>query len=361
MEIHNNTPFADGLTMGLGPDRKPCLSVIVKGTFTMPQTSSAEVEPVADQQEIATEDEYNEHDVTTGSLRIEADTVPYKPRTDVVVVGKAHAPGGEPVRHLDVSLRVGRRVQEVVRVFGDREWVFPTGMAVVPKRTDPVPFVEMPLIYERAYGGIDHTSSKWFSSNPIGQGFIGEKSKQTVDRTPLPNLEDPNDLISSWKDRPEPVGFGFFRKDWQPRASYAGTVEGQEEMDEQFGLPADFQFAFYNGAHPRLQVSEYLRGGERIALRHFTPDEYRQFTVPRTEPQVVVCRRSSSGPSSEHQGPGGASTQTEDVPMRLDTLVLRPEDDQFYVVWRGHTSIPDADLSLEWIKDIQIETEEISR
>ncbi|MFB6232428.1 MAG: DUF2169 domain-containing protein [Salinibacter sp.] len=357
MEIHNNTPFADGLTMGLGPERRPCLSVIVKGTFAIPQNSSAKVEPAAEQRDVATEDEYHENDVATGSLLMEADTAPYKPEADVVVVGKAHAPGGEPVRQLDVSLRVGRKVREVVRVIGDREWVFPTGMAVVPKKTDPVPFTEMPLIYERAYGGIDHKANKWFSSNPIGRGFIGDKSKETVDRKPLPNLEDPNNLISSWNDQPQPMGFGFLRKDWQPRASYAGTVEGHEDIDEQFGLPSDFEFAFYNGAHPRLQVPDYLDGNERIDLRHFTPDEYRQFSLPGIEPQVTLSRRSPEGPNGEQKTPGESSLRTEDVSVRLDTLVLLPEEDQFCLVWRGHTPIRDPDLNLERIEELQIEQE----
>ena len=290
----------------------------------------------------------------TGSVRIEADTAPFKPRTDVVVVGQAHAPGGDPVRQLDVSLRIGRILREVVRVFGDRQWFFPSRMAVVPRITDTAPFVQMPLVYERAFGGMDYKASKWCASNFIGKGFIGRKSKESVDRKPLPNLEHPRDLIQSWDDQPQPVGFGFYRKDWQPRSGYAGSLEGQEDGDEEFGLPSDFQFDFFNGAHPRLQVPEELSGTEQVELRHFTPDEYRQFSLPGLHPQVAVTRGSAPEPASE-DAPATQSTESEALPMRLDTLVILPDEEQFYLVWRGHTPIRDPDLSLERFREVHIQ------
>jgi len=344
METHNHTPFENGLAIGMGPDRHPCMSVIVKGTFPIPARPTRDaVEPAVEQRPVATEDEYYKGDIT-GSVRIESDQVPYKPRTDVVVVGTAHAPGGEPVRQLDVSLRIGRRLRHVVRVFGDREWIFPTRMAAVPRMTDTAPFVEMPLIYERAFGGMDYKSSAWCPYNFIGRGFIGEKSKEVVDRTPLPNLEYPNNLISSWDDQPRPAGFGFYRKDWQPRAGYIGTEEGLENADEQFGLPSDFQFDFYNGAHPDLQVEGYLEGDERIELRHFTPDEYRQFSLPGIEPIVKVERYDGPVAGAEADAPETTTVQAEKLEMNFDTFVLLPDENEFYLVWRGRTPLPERNL-----------------
>lgn len=345
MDIRNRTTFEEGLALGRGPSGPPCLSVIVKGTFSIPDGSKSVVEPVEDQRPVATEDEYYNGDIT-GSLRLEADTVPYKPRTDVVVVGSAHAPGGDPVRTLDVSLSVGRRLHHVIRVFGDREWVFPSRMTAVPRMTDTAPFVEMPLVYERAFGGIDHKASKWCPFNFIGRGYVGRKSRESIDQTPLPNLENPNDLISSWDDQPRPVGVGFYRRDWQPRAGYAGSEDGREDADESFGLPSDFQFDFYNGAHPYLQVDEYLGGDEEIELRHFTPDEYRQFSLPGSTPEVNIERYTGPGADGDIEGeaPGEKRTRTERVAMNLDTLVLLPDEDEFFLVWRGRTSLPEQNL-----------------
>lgn len=344
MDIGNETAFSDGLVVGMGPERQPCLSVVVKGTFTIPSDPTDAVTAASEQRPVLTEDEYYDGDVT-GSVRLEADTVPYKPKTDVVVVGSARAPGGEPVRTLDVSVRLGRVVRRTIRVFGDRQWVFPTRMAAVPQMTDPVPFVEMPLIYERAFGGMDHKAGDWCTANFIGKGYIGQKSTESIDRAALPNLEDPHDLISSWKDRPQPVGFGFFRKNWQPRASRAGSAESLDEADERFGLPPDFEHAFYNGAHPYLQVEEALQGDEEVELRHLTPDEYRQFALPGSEPSVSIERYAGTGTdSSSGAAPSTKTTRTESLNMNLDTVVLLPDEDEFYLVWRGYTSLPDREL-----------------
>lgn len=360
MDIRNDTTFEDGLAIGMGPDRRPCLSVMVKGTFSIPERPSGAVEPTEEQRPVATENEYYNGDIT-GSVRIEADNVPYKPRTDVVVVGSAYAPGRDPVRELDVSLSVGRRLRHVVRVFGDRQWVFPSRMAAVPRITDTAPFVEMPLVYERAFGGMDYKASAWCPFNFIGRGFIGRKSRESIDRTPLPNLEDPNDLIASWDDQPRPIGVGFYRQDWQPRAGYVGSEEGQEDANDEFGLPSDFQFDFYNGAHPRLQVQEYLQGDEQVELRHLTPDEYRQFSLPGIQPEVHIERYEGPGAdvSTATDAPGTRTTQTEQLPMNLDTFVLLPDDDEFYLVWRGRTPLPqqkldDVDFSTFAAIDIQL-------
>jgi hypothetical protein len=355
MDIYNDTPFADGLTIGLGPERHPCLGVVVKGTFAMPEHPSETAPPAPEQLPVATEDEYYRGDIT-GSIRMEADTAPFKPRADVVVVGHARAPSGDPVRQLDVSVQVGRRLRAALRVFGDREWVFPTRMAVVPRITDPVPFVEMPLVYERAFGGMDYKAQRWCSFNYIGRGFIGRKTKESVDHTPLPNLENPRDLIASWDDRPRPVGFGFYRRDWQPRAGYAGSEAGHAEADPEFGLPPDFQFDFYNGAHPDLQVPEYLQGNERVELRHLTADGYRQFALPGVRPAVTVDRY--DGPRAGQAGaddiPATRAPRTEPLEMHLDTLVLLPDEEQFVLVWRGRTSLQNPELLPEEVAAIHI-------
>ncbi len=68
----------------------------------------------------------------------------------------------------------------------------------------------MPLVYERAYGGVDAKSEDydkdWDWRNPVGTGYA--ISSHNAAGLCLPNIEDPNDLIRSWKDRPAPAGFG---------------------------------------------------------------------------------------------------------------------------------------------------------
>ena len=83
-------------------------------------------------------------------MKFEADFIPYKLATDVVVNGTAYAPGGKPVRELVAAVEVGK-ARKKVKVFGDRACKHRAGGD--PVFGDPQPFTKMELRYERAYGG----------------------------------------------------------------------------------------------------------------------------------------------------------------------------------------------------------------
>ncbi|MFQ5571277.1 MAG: DUF2169 domain-containing protein, partial [Rhodothermales bacterium] len=268
MDIRNDTLFEEGLAIGLGPDRQPCLAVVVKGTFTIPRAPDGTVEVADEQRPILAAEEYHDGDVT-GSLRFDTDAVPYKPRADVVLVGRAYAPGGRPTEQVDVLLQVGR-TKKAMRVFGDRRWLFPSRAVMIPVMSEPESFTEMPIRYERAFGGFDRKGGKWCDKNYIGKGFLGKKTRKEVDGKPLPNIEDPTCLITSWNDEPPPAGYGFYSSFCQPRAGYGGTEQGLEHPHPVFGLAADFSHDYYNGAHPDLQVPGYLQGDEEVELINLT-------------------------------------------------------------------------------------------
>lgn len=339
MTITNETPFVEGIALGMGPGREPCLAVLLKATFRLPEaTDGAPAEPAEEQLPLLSEDEFYKGDIT-GSVRLESDAVVFKPRADVVLVGTARAPGGRPVTALEVGLRVGR-LRHVVRVIGDRRWTFPTRLAVVPVMSAPEPFTEMPLVYERAFGGFDHKGGAWCPENLIGRGFIGKKRPDSVDGRLLPNLEDPRAPIRSWEDRPAPVGFGFYGRSWRPRAALTGR---SSELHPVFGLPADFDHGFFNGAHPALQAPGYLAGDEEVELQNVTEDGYRRFRLPGLRPHLAVrtFEAERDGPSVGHP-----------LEAHLDTLVLLPDEGLFYQVWRGTYPLPD--LSLDAIAGIEV-------
>ena len=337
MDIQNETPFETGYFIGPGPERQPYHVVIVKATFALPEDPRQPVEAVAAQLPVVSSDEYYKGDVT-GSVYVESDLVSFKPRADVVVFGTAYAPAGRAVKALDASLRVGS-LRKTIRVFGDRRWSLPSRLAMMPVMSDPEPFTTMPLIDERAFGGFTHKGQAWCSENMIGRGIIGKK--ELVDGALLPNLENPRNLIQSWKDEPHPTGFGWRRKDTDSRRHYQGTFSNQDPGDENFRLPKDFQHDFYNGAHPDLQVAGYLRGDEEVELQHLTPGGYVRFRLPGIQPRVTV--HPTGGGEAEDAGtPSGLAAQGEPLETVLDTLVFLPDEGVFYQVWRG--SFPALDF-----------------
>jgi hypothetical protein len=207
----------------------------------------------------------------------------------------------------------------------------------------PRPFMSMELVYERAFGGIDTAAAQYCRENLVGKGFIGKKSKASLHGRSLPNLEDPDHLIRSWKSRPRPVGFGFYDRGWMPRARYAGTYDEQYRRERAPALPADFSYAIYNGAHPDLQVEGYLRGDEEVELINVSPEARLHFWLPGMRPKVTVTKWTVSPEEWVEQNStedravslDDVPTIEEAVPVVLDTLVFVPEEKIFYEVFRG--------------------------
>lgn len=353
MDLSNATPFPVGFVVGPGPDRSPALGVIIKGTFEIPDGRQPEARLAAAQMAIATTDEHYGDDVEA-SVRLESDLVSFKTRTDLVVVGSAHAPGHVAVPEVDVSIRVGHH-ERTLRVFGDRYWTWDQGLGTGPVLTRPRPFVQMPLVYERAYGGIDRTGCSWCRENLVGTGHLARGAGAEAQGTPVPNIENPRELIASAADRPAPAGFGFYGKGWQPRVDLVGSEEGMKQPDSFFGLPADFRLEFHNAAHPELQIDGYLQGWEDVEMRNLTPDGYRSFRLPGLSPVIRLWWTGSAAEGDATGGAGGGveghRSETSIRPV-LDTLVFLPDENRFYQVWRGHVPVPD--LALDRIESVEV-------
>jgi len=347
LEIVNFTSFPASIMLWNDLEDRAKLTVIVKATLTFAQGEVAQV--AAEQLPLLVKDEPNgDGEDTSASVRFESDMVPFKPRADVVLVGKAHAPGGQPVPEVDVSLRVGKLAKRL-RVFGDRQWRFGTKVSLFPRITPPEPFVTLDLVYERAFGGIDSDSALYCKENLVGVGFIGKVAYQTVHEKPLPNLEDPQNLITTPRVHPKPVGFGFYARGWFPRLAYAGTFDDRYRTERAPALPLDRSYALYNGAHPDLQVEGYLRGDETIELVNLSARPLVSFRLPGIVPSLTLSRWQVPLDRwlSEHPqaSPADFARQVprskEKVPLVLDTLVLMPEEERLYVVFRGMTTLTD--------------------
>src|SRR4051812_40305446 len=259
LDLRNQTPFQAQLFPALTKEGDELCLVIVKGTFTFDR---AGVQPAEAQQPLATADVHYGEPATT-SAKYEADTSPPKLGTDVVLVGQAHS--DRAVTELDVGLSVGPW-RKVLRVFGDRVW-YQGPLGWTP--TAPKPFRSMPLTYERAFGGEDAVRSDKAQKeprNPVGTGFVGAGGKERIEHLPLPNVEDPANLIGSPGDKPAPVGMGFLGRHWSPRASLVGTYDERWREGRAPLLPLDFDERFYNGAPEGLVARPYLRGGEPVRL-----------------------------------------------------------------------------------------------
>lgn len=252
----------------------------------------------------------------TSSIRLPCDVCIRKPSTDVVVAGSAIAKHGEPVRELDVFVRVGP-VERTLRVHGVRVWY--RGLAGLTT-TKPLPFESLPLRWEYAWGGADFSDPKRpleEARNPVGRGMA--RNPAELDEKPAPQIEDPSEPITSPRQRPQPAGVAPIGRHWLPRRQYVGTTDRAWMRDRMPLLPADFDDRFNQVAPPPLIAPRPLRGGEPVQVVGMSAAGALQFVLPRVE-FFVGARVGQS--MTEHSS-------------QLDTVLLLPNQAQLDLTWRA--------------------------
>src|SRR5262249_5125274 len=316
-------------------EAKPKLTVVVKATFVIPRKGE-DVRLIPKQLPVFANDIMT--DIKSPSVRFESDLVPFKPCTDIVLVGRAYAPDGKSVTETVAGIR-GGRLRYGVAAFGDRTWQ--TQLLEKPTISYTQPFLKMDLVYERAFGGFDKPAGMYCKENHVGTGFIGKRSSKRVEGLKLPNLEDPRNLINAWNSRPRPAGFGFYGRSWAPRLAYARTYYEKSMTERPPLLPTDVSYRFFNGAHPDLQVDGYLRGDEDVDLLNVCPEASRvHFRLPGLMPKIAVERWVEPPEQwiQDHMAPDGslpAELPLFEEPLKpgLDTLVFVPDQGVFYGVF----------------------------
>jgi uncharacterized protein YjbI with pentapeptide repeats len=310
LELINNTPYQFAYVVGKINFPHHSLTLIVKGTFDIkPGTTVAP----AEEQTFPTGDEFSPEDQEkTGSVQYESDFAYFKPAADLLLTGSCHAPDGQAVKHCNVTFQVGDK-RCTLSVFGNRYWEHTIAGGAI---SEPVPFVEMPINYENAFGGEE------FDKNPLGKG--AEKGKL------LPNIEDPNQLIASAGDKPDPAGFGPLHRLWPQRNSMLGTYKGDYLQKRWPWFPEDFDWRFYNAAPQQMCCEGYLRGDESLYFEnlHAHHSSY-EAQLPGVR---VRCFKRAIDPKSE-------KPVFEEVTMNLDTLWVNMEQEKLVLTWRGWTEV----------------------
>jgi hypothetical protein len=314
-QVDNRTPFAAERGWVRDRDGAEIWLVAVKATFDIRPDGSTEV---SEEQPPVLRTAEHHGEPGKSSIKYESDLVLTKKTTDVIVVGHACAPEGMAVTHADVGFKIGP-IQKLLRVFGDRTWGSFGASA-------PQPFEKMPVVYERAFGGVDAKSSRpdkdWEWRNPVGTGYAA--SGRNAAGLKLPNVEDPKKLIGSWDDRPPPAGFGAIECHWQPRAGYAGTYDDHWMKTRQPLLAEDLDDRYFQCAPADQQAPEFLRGGESVILHNLHPQGRIQFTLPKL--YFGFETRFYDGGRELHKN------------RRLHTVILEPDFPRVSLVW--HSALP---------------------
>ena len=343
---------------GQTPQGQHVLGVLIKRTYDIVPGGRC-ARAVADKKLIPGDVHYG--DPMNSTVKFESDFVPFKLATDVVFNGKAFAPPGQRVVSLTPSLIIGPHRKDlfvigdrVARHHGKRDPIF----------TEPQPFETMELRYERAYGGVDiYSEPKMqcvYGRNHLGRGYAVANTPRAVENLPLPNIEDPNDRLTparlcvgsfkDWERQPMPQGLGWTMKMWRPRAAYAGVMPADRALEQELRkayatlvppdqrkayektqLP-DMDFRFFNGASAGLAVP-FLNGTEQVGLLNLDPQCKTYFQLPGERPKIGLDL--GQGVQEPH--------------VFLHTVMIRMEDRQVDLVWRGAVPYPGPD----WLPEMK--------
>jgi hypothetical protein len=321
-DITNETAFVLEPLFLADIQNRPVFVPLVKATYTMADRGELVLSEKQQPTELAGQ-YYGNPEVS--SLKYEPEGVYFKPATDVVLLGHAYAPHQAAATEVQVGFRVGA-LQKVAKVVGDRLLTRRAGMSFV---SDPVPFIKMPLVYERAFGGWDRSDAdsakhNFEARNPVGMGYRCDA--RLNDDVALPNIEDPANPIRRLGDAPMPIGFGFISPNWQPRAALAGTYDKAWNATRKPRLPLNFDVRFFNSASSGLVAPGYLVGDEPVVVVNASTEGRAAFRLPGVP--APVC---------DVQLRGAITTPT---PTRLDTVIVNMDERRVFLLWRAHVVLP---------------------
>ena len=302
--------------------------------------------------------------------RWDSDLIAFKQATDVVIQGHAYAYGKRAT--VDAELSFGS-TSRTVRVHGERRCELHNNRPVF---TPAEPFEQMPIRYDRAYGGFDATALEregdlvaeaigpiepdWglgtstrfhYPRNRTGAGYLIEATPEALESFVVPNLEFPFDPVTPerlaigesrrWLSGPLPASFDWSDPGSFPRIAYLGEVPEYVADPETFSevaqgwaprdllrLPSIAQLGrhpgFLQGASPGLAVGE-VAPDETFLLRNLFPDRReRRVELPGWRPTVKIRL---------------TATDHRETETRLNAVVIQPDHERVILVWSARCEV----------------------
>ena len=242
-----------------------------------------------------------------------------KPFGEFLIAGSAMSQ--EPVKAMRVAVTVGDQSRHL-SVFGDRFWET-TGDG--PVFSEPLPFTEMPLSPDRAFGGEGHVP------NPLGQGANAPELSSSIPRLPLPNVEVSGSEIRSIGDRPEPALIGPIALEDPARLALAGTFNKAWVAQQMPDWPSDFDPRFYMSAPPQQRRESFFEGDEAVRVVGMSAREPDlQTHLPGIRARAFVTL-------------GAEEAHLTEISMRTDTVWIFGSEMKGVVINRGMLEVSDLD------------------
>ncbi len=243
------------------------------------------------------------------------------------VVGSAMAPNGKAVTSLEVTASIMDQTKKL-RAIGDRYWV-----GGISGATQPIPYTEMPITWDRAFGGKKH------KSNPLGKGIDKVATPLGEPMVALPNIELPNQLMTGLNQSPSPAGFMPLGLDHPQRSQYLGTYDDHWLANAFPGYPDDFNLRAFNVAPEDQLIKGDLKSSCSYSFTHM----HDQF--PTIEGVLPAIRARAFLVKKGLEVGDISVNDMREVTTELDTVVFFPNQLMGMMIYRGTITTSDADSS----------------
>jgi hypothetical protein len=265
VQLDNFTPWPHLLFERADSDDQRHMVLVMQGTFAI--DGEGPLAPLDAQPDVVPADAFRGDPRATSLLRAGA-IGGAKPCSDVTV--EAVARSLEPRVEWPVSLAVGKLASRLL-VRGPHQWRHDDEQGWT--QSEPAECCEVPLVYERAFGGSFELDGELVEEprNPLGTGYLPDELEDRSPR-PAPQIvatDEPDHEAGS--DYP-PRGWAPLPAYFSPRREHIGTADDAWRKSRWPRPPADFDPAFYQSAHPDLIYPGYLRGDEAVRLEGVSAD-----------------------------------------------------------------------------------------
>ncbi len=346
---------------GIDSKGQNILGVVVKQTFTIKPDGSCTLADI----QLPLIEQIVAYPHNKELLAEDLDIYLQKKYCDVVVKGKARNYGNG--KKFEAHIIIGD-IDYRIAVQGDQKAYLDSYGKL--KFAEIEAIEEVPLRYDHAYGGKDLEGEKQitlpdqkymaslpdmdllanspyrYQRNTEGKGYIVELTKNAVEQLELPNLQDPEALltpdnigaghIDRWLEMPIPFAPDWVDHTWFPRFAYTGlagfpkvrtTHLKEVRMDwvepgifEPKELGQGISHRFFSGAHYALQINVNNVSNECV-LTNIHPLK-RNFTIklPANRPKLWI------------DGRKGKLIATQPV---MHTILIEPDEHRLSITWCG--------------------------
>lgn len=212
----------------------------------------------------------------------------YMGGVDVLLGGRVYQPNRRVEGKLDIEIEVGRIFRRRLALFGDRRWLRNKEGVLVA--SPPEVFGSMRLSDTLTFGGsalAPNGEQTQHGPNPRGRGYyLNEKD---AEGQLLPNIEDPNQLVIRFDDRPVPPGIGYYPENGSLRPmagidhpGLAGIMgKKADKSGSMMNTPTNVTIhsdhltpIIFNQAHPNMVIpaEKSPQSGDLIRISHGRKD-----------------------------------------------------------------------------------------